>query len=79
MEWSNSRELLAVAGAVNHDSRNFPVSIEYNNILKFYNERGVLLYSVNIPFVQVSSFHHRSSATLKEVIPGASIRDNLGT
>lgn len=54
MEWSNSRELLAVAGAVNHDSRNFPVSIEYNNILKFYNERGILLYSVNVPFVQVS-------------------------
>lgn len=56
MEWSNSRELLAVAGAVHHDSRNFPVSIEYNNILKFYNEKGVLLYAINIPFVQVIIF-----------------------
>lgn len=53
MEWSNSRELLAVAGAIHHDSRAFPVSIEYNNILKFYNEKGILLYSVDIPYVQV--------------------------
>lgn len=53
MEWSNSRELLAVAGTVPQDTRTFPVGIEYNNILKFYNERGVLLYSTSVPFVQV--------------------------
>ncbi|GLV41041.1 tusp [Carabus blaptoides fortunei] len=52
MEWSNSRELLAVAGTVPQDTRTFPVGIEYNNILKFYNERGILLYSTNIPFMQ---------------------------
>jgi hypothetical protein len=52
MEWSNSRELLAVAG-VAFDGKNGGVQAEYTNLLKFYNEKGVLLYSAAVPFCQV--------------------------
>lgn len=55
MEWSNSRELLAVAGVVAYDTK--AVSTECNNnFLKFYSEKGVLLYSISIPFSQVRVF-----------------------
>lgn len=54
IEWSNSRELLAVAGT-NYDTKSIGVQSEYtNNILKFYNEKGVLIYSVVVPFCEVS-------------------------
>lgn len=52
MEWSNSRELLAVAGSElvpgsqMTDASGIPV---YNNILKFYTESGNLLYTAKIP------------------------------
>ncbi|CAG9857566.1 unnamed protein product [Phyllotreta striolata] len=46
MEWSNSREFLAIAG-VTGDSR--PLGLEYTNMLKFYNEKGQLLYSTVLP------------------------------
>lgn len=52
IEWSNSRELLAVAG-VTIDSKNVGPQAEYTNMLKFYNEKGTLIYSVVIPFTQV--------------------------
>ncbi|XP_044262852.1 tubby-related protein 4 [Tribolium madens] len=51
MEWSNSRELLAVAG-VACDNKSGGVQVEYTNLLKFYNEKGVLLYSAIVPFTQ---------------------------
>ncbi|KYB24960.1 Tubby-related protein 4-like Protein [Tribolium castaneum] len=51
MEWSNSRELLAVAG-VAFDNKSAGVQVEYTNLLKFYNEKGVLLYSACVPFTQ---------------------------
>lgn len=52
MEWSNSRELLAVAGTTQRatdsggDVTNGAV---YNNLLKFYTETGALLYQAHIP------------------------------
>lgn len=51
MEWSNSRELLAVAGTSQYsmnslDSQGSPV---FDNQLKFYTENGTLLYSTRIP------------------------------
>ncbi|XP_037943948.1 tubby-related protein 4-like, partial [Teleopsis dalmanni] len=51
MEWSNSRELLAVAGTVQQptallDSHGATM---YENTLKFYTESGVLLYQARIP------------------------------
>ncbi|XP_055849597.1 tubby-related protein 4 isoform X3 [Episyrphus balteatus] len=51
MEWSNSRELLAVAGTQNSehttvDTQGSPIFI---NILKFYTESGNLLYTTRIP------------------------------
>nr|CAH7768940.1 unnamed protein product [Callosobruchus chinensis] len=48
MEWSNSREYLAVAG-VSLETTNVGANPEYKNLLKFYNEKGILLYSTVIP------------------------------
>lgn len=49
MEWSNSRQLLAVAGVANHTDSN-----DYLNMLKCYTDTGVLLYSTTIPYTLVS-------------------------
>lgn len=51
MEWSNSKELLAVAGTCHQpsqsvDSQGNPIFL---NLLKFYTEAGVLLYATRIP------------------------------
>ncbi|KAL5284027.1 TULP4 family protein [Megaselia abdita] len=49
MEWSNSRELLAVAGTAHNttlDAQGAPV---YENILQFYTDNGTLLYKSRIP------------------------------
>lgn len=54
MEWSNSRELLAVAGTEN-DGRFFRKEVAttcHNNYLKFYTENGQILYSTKIPNTQ---------------------------
>lgn len=51
MEWSNSRELLAVAGSCQestHLTDEFGVPI-FINLLKFYTESGMLLYTAKIP------------------------------
>lgn len=53
MEWSNSRELLAVAGATS-DGNSIATPVEYTNFLKFYNDKGVLIYSTILPYTQVS-------------------------
>lgn len=55
MEWSNSRELLAVAGAEN-DGKNVKKESgsSYNNFIKFYTESGQILYTVKIPNTTVS-------------------------
>jgi tubby-related protein 4 len=50
MEWSNSRELLAVAGT-EQDSLGLP---NHRNLLKFYTETGALLYTILIPNNTVS-------------------------
>lgn len=52
LEWSNSRELLAVAGSNVVSKTNGSLS-EYNNTLKFYNDKGALLHTVIIPYTQV--------------------------
>lgn len=51
IEWSNSRELLAVAGTsqqstIQTDALGAPVHL---NLLKFYTESGMLLYTIKIP------------------------------
>lgn len=52
MEWSNSREYLAVSGiTVSSTKGNQP---EFINSLKFYNEKGMLLFSTIMPDKQVS-------------------------
>lgn len=56
LEWSNSRELLAVAGSIQYavssqqGSNGLP---EYTNVLKFYSDGGVLVYNIIIPYTQV--------------------------
>lgn len=56
MEWSNSRELLAVAGSTQAS----PISVDgqansiYENLLKFYTETGSPLYTARIPCSSVS-------------------------
>lgn len=52
MEWSNSREILAVAGSI-RGSSNTPIQTECSSMLKFYNEKGILLYGTLIPCTQV--------------------------
>lgn len=51
MEWSNSRELLAVAGTVQQPQQLLDSSGAsiYLNLLKFYTETGMLLYTTRIP------------------------------
>lgn len=50
MEWSNSRELLAVAGtSIDSTPLDSQGSVQYNNLLKFYTESGMLLYTARIP------------------------------
>jgi tubby-related protein 4 len=55
MEWSNSRELLAVAGAES-DGKTLKKEIgsTYTNFLKFYTESGQILYTAKIPNTTVS-------------------------
>lgn len=55
MEWSNSRELLAVAGAES-DGKSFKKESgsSYNNLVKFYTESGQILYTAKIPNSTVS-------------------------
>ncbi|KAJ8937377.1 hypothetical protein NQ314_011925, partial [Rhamnusium bicolor] len=48
MEWSNSREFLAVSG-ITAGTPTVGTLVEFTNILKFYNEKGVLLFSTTIP------------------------------
>uniref|UniRef100_A0A182NRT9 SOCS box domain-containing protein n=1 Tax=Anopheles dirus TaxID=7168 RepID=A0A182NRT9_9DIPT len=51
MEWSNSRELLAVAGTEMSSPHVTDIhgATVYNNLLKFYTESGNLLYTAKIP------------------------------
>ncbi|XP_023176888.2 tubby-related protein 4 isoform X1 [Drosophila hydei] len=65
MEWSNSRELLAVAGTLRSNSNGMGLdgkllehelglgtpasSCYYNNLVKFYTESGTCLYQAHIP------------------------------
>lgn len=51
MEWSNSRELLAVAGTQQSIIPQFDLQgqLIHENVLKFYTEKGNLLYTTRIP------------------------------
>ncbi|XP_064553224.1 tubby-related protein 4 isoform X2 [Drosophila montana] len=58
MEWSNSRELLAVAGTLRNNSAGLGLDGKledlatpsyYNNLVKFYTESGTCLYQAHIP------------------------------
>ncbi|KAL3280347.1 hypothetical protein HHI36_017836 [Cryptolaemus montrouzieri] len=53
MEWSNSRELLAVAG-LQSTTKGQGNQIEYTSALKFYDDRGTLVYRTKIPYKQAA-------------------------
>ncbi|XP_051169428.1 tubby-related protein 4 isoform X2 [Leptopilina boulardi] len=50
-EWSNSRELLAIAGVKESDVFQSSPQV-YTNLLKFYSDTGMLVYSTTIPCTQ---------------------------
>ncbi|KAL4711696.1 hypothetical protein ACJJTC_003463 [Scirpophaga incertulas] len=52
MEWANSRELLAVAGTLIPEADENPELPPYKNVVKFYSDAGVLIYTVPIPYTQ---------------------------
>ncbi|CAH2071665.1 unnamed protein product, partial [Iphiclides podalirius] len=52
MEWANSRELLAVAGTLNAESCEPIDAPPFKNVVKFYSDTGVLIYTVPIPYTQ---------------------------
>lgn len=47
IEWSNSKQLLAVAGTV--------ANTEYTNMVKVYTDTGNLLYTSIIPYTTVNA------------------------
>ena len=49
MDWTNSGELLAVAGKVKEIAVKSNHTIRYINVLHFYNDAGLLIYQVRIP------------------------------
>ncbi|XP_014237165.1 tubby-related protein 4 [Trichogramma pretiosum] len=54
-EWSNSRKILAVAGIKEQEPLNNCHNnncYEYTNLLKFYSDTGVLIYTIVIPYTQ---------------------------
>ncbi|XP_011497205.1 PREDICTED: tubby-related protein 4 [Ceratosolen solmsi marchali] len=59
-EWSNSWKLLAIAGIKEqeqqlqqqHHHHCHPPVIEYTNLLKFYSDTGILIYTIAIPYTQ---------------------------
>lgn len=59
-EWSNSRKLLAIAGIKDTEQQ----QSEYTNLLKFYSNTGTIVYTIVVPFTQVSSAQALSSRLL---------------
>ncbi|XP_063619222.1 tubby-related protein 4 [Cydia splendana] len=52
MEWANSRELLAVAGTLLPEGSEPADAPPFKNVVKFYSDTGVLIYTVPIPYTQ---------------------------
>ena len=53
-EWSNSGELLAVAGRVSLTHSETDVNYHHLNRIKFFSDSGNPVYTVLIPFYKVS-------------------------
>ena len=60
MDWTNSGELLAVAGKFREIAVKSNHTIRYLNVLHFYNDIGQMVYKVDIPCETVSSPVHSS-------------------
>ena len=56
VDWTNSGELLAVAGKVREIANRTEHTIRYINVLHFYDEMGQLLYRSKIPSEMVRKF-----------------------
>ena len=60
MDWTNSGELLAVAGKIREIAVKSNHTIRYVNVLHFYNDTGQLVYKAKIPCETVSFLPFRS-------------------
>ena len=49
MDWTNSGELLAVAGKFREIAVKSNHTIRYINVLHFYNDTGQMVYKIKIP------------------------------
>jgi len=49
VDWTNSGELLAVAGKIREIAVKSNHTIRYVNVLHFYNDTGQLVYKAKIP------------------------------
>ena len=54
VDWTNSGELLAVAGKLREIAVKSNHTIRYMNVLHFYNDAGLFIYRVRIPCETVS-------------------------
>ena len=57
VDWTNSGELLAVAGKVREIANKADHTIRYINVIHFYDENGQLLYRSKIPSEMVIFKH----------------------
>lgn len=71
-EWSNSRKLLAIAGIKESDVFQSSPQV-YTNLLKFYSDTGMLVYSTAIPYTQVSSYKRNRN----EICPNQEDRSKI--
>ena len=58
VDWTNSGELLAVAGKIREIAVKSNHTIRYVNVLHFYNDTGQLVYKAKIPCETVSIFNY---------------------
>lgn len=54
VDWTNSGDLLAVAGKLKEVAIKSNHTIRYVNVLHFYNDAGLLIYKIDIPCDTVS-------------------------
>ena len=79
MDWTNSGELLAVAGKVREIANKADHTIRYINVIHFYDENGQLLYRSKIPSEMVIFVEYRR-LLLMTILKSISFEmsDNLG-
>ena len=78
VDWTNSGELLAVAGKLREIAVKSNHTIRYENVLHFYNDAGLLIYRVRIPCETVSTTFQVFGAGLKNSFTVPCLVGDLG-